>query len=633
MSVSSINYSNSVLGQSVQNLNNQLTNLSTQLSTGVKSQTYSGMGVNEGFAIAARAQLSNITAFSDTITNVSTIISAANTALQTLSTIGGQVQSGAASTSATLDNTGQTAAQESAASELSSLVGILNTQVGDRYIFSGSAINTPAVANATSIMNGSGTDAGLKQVINERQQADLGTDGMGRVSVTQPTTTSVQVAEDVAGSPFGLKLNSISSTLTGATVTAPSGSPAAMSVALGATNPNPGDQVSFEFNLPDGSTQTVQLTATNTTPPPTGSFTIGSTPAATAANLNTALTSSISKLANTSLVAASAVEAGDNFFNTDSTATGSVADNQASPAAPISGATALSGAAGTDSLTSSFANGDTITVNGKTITFSTSAATSTNANGGTINLSTGTVQDVLSAIDQITGTSTPSTVSGGVVTLHTDDASNFSITTSNATALNALGFSGGSVSALQPPLRVGGTPLGSATSLVSGASDTVQWYTGNSGPGSALASSTAQIDTSETVQYGMQANEQAIRTQLQNIAVFAAFTTSPTGTNSAQQIAALGQSVAANLTPTASQQSVSDIQTNLANAQTQIQAATARQTQIQSLAQNLIADTEQVSEDQVSSELLAVQNSLSASYEATSMLSKLSLVNYLPVGG
>lgn len=633
MSVSSINYSNSVLGQSVQNLNNQLTNLSTQLSTGVKSQTYSGMGVNEGFAIAARAQLSNITAFGDTITNVSTIISAANTALQTLSTIGGQVQSGAASTSATLDNTGQTAAQESAASELSSLVGILNTQVGDRYIFSGSAINTPAVANATSIMNGSGTDAGLKQVINERQQADLGTNGMGRVSVTQPTTTSVQVAEDVAGSPFGLKLNSISSTLTGATVTAPSGSPAAMSVALGATNPNPGDQVSFEFNLPDGSTQTVQLTATNTTPPPTGSFTIGSTPAATAANLNTALTSSISTLANTSLVAASAVEAGDNFFNTDSTATGSVADNQASPAAPISGATALSGAAGTDSLTSSFANGDTITVNGKTITFSTSAATSTNANGGTINLSTGTVQDVLSAIDQITGTSTPSTVSGGVVTLHTDDASNFSITTSNATALNALGFSGGSVSALQPPLRVGGTPLGSATSLVSGASDTVQWYTGNSGPGSALASSTAQIDTSETVQYGMQANEQAIRTQLQNIAVFAAFTTSPTGTNSAQQIAALGQSVAANLTPTASQQSVSDIQTNLANAQTQIQAATARQTQIQSLAQNLIADTEQISPDQVSSELLAVQNSLSASYEATSMLSKLSLVNYLPVGG
>ena len=84
MSVSSINYGSSVLGQSVQNINNQLTNLSTELSTGVKSQTYAGMGVNEGFAIAARSQLSNISAFTTTMTNVNTIISAANTALQSL---------------------------------------------------------------------------------------------------------------------------------------------------------------------------------------------------------------------------------------------------------------------------------------------------------------------------------------------------------------------------------------------------------------------------------------------------------------------------------------------------------------------------------------------------------------------
>ena len=97
MSVSSINYSASVLGQSVQNLNNQLTTLSTQLSSGVKSTNYAGMGVNEGFAIAARAQLANITAFGTTMTNVNTIISAANTALQTLSSIGSQVQSGASS--------------------------------------------------------------------------------------------------------------------------------------------------------------------------------------------------------------------------------------------------------------------------------------------------------------------------------------------------------------------------------------------------------------------------------------------------------------------------------------------------------------------------------------------------------
>jgi hypothetical protein len=626
MSVSSINYGASVLGQSVQNLNNQLTTLSTQLSSGVKSTNYAGMGVNEGFAIAARAQLANITAFGTTMTNVNTIISAANTALQTLSSIGSQVQGGASSGSLDLDNTGQTVAQETAASELSAVVGVLNTQVGDRYIFSGSAINTPAVASANSIINGTGTQAGLTQVIAERQQADLGTNGLGRLVISSPTPTSVQVSEDVAGSPFGLKLNSVSSTLTGATVTGPSGSPAAVSVDLGATNPNPGDQVSFTFNLPDGTTQTVQLTATNTTPPPTGSFTIGATPTATAANLNTALTASITTLANTSLVAASAVEAGDNFFDTAGTATGSVASNQATPPAPITGATALSGAAGTDSLSSSFAPGDTITVNGTPITFVASGATGTEVN------ITDSVQTLLTKIDSLTGTSAPSTVSGGVITLHADNAADLTVTSSNPSALAALGFSG-AVTAAQPPLRVGGTPLGSATSLVSGASNTVAWYTGNSGPGSARASSTARIDTSETVDFGAQANEQAIRIQLQNIAVFAAFKASPTGTNSAAQISALSQSIAANLTPQTGQQSIADIQTDFANAQTEIQAATARQTQTQAMMQNMIDQTENVSTDQVASELLAVQNSLQASYQATSMLSQLSLVRYLPLGG
>jgi len=187
MSISSINYGASVLGQSVQNLNNQLTTLSTQLSSGVKSTNYAGMGVNEGFAIAARAQLANITAFGTTMTNVNTVISAANTALQTLSSIGSQVQSGASSGSLDLNCTGQTVAQQTAASELSAVVGVLNTQVGDRYIFSGSAINTPAVASADSIINGTGTQAGLKQVIAERQQADLGTNGLGRLVISSPT--------------------------------------------------------------------------------------------------------------------------------------------------------------------------------------------------------------------------------------------------------------------------------------------------------------------------------------------------------------------------------------------------------------------------------------------------------------
>jgi flagellar hook-associated protein 3 FlgL len=270
MSINSVNYGNSVLNQNVLDLKNQLTTLQTQLASGQKSTTYAGMGVNEGFAIAARSQLASITAFTDTMTNVTTSINVANTALQSLVNVGTTVQNSANSSSPTLNNSGQTTGQQTASAELSSMLDILNTQSGNSYVFSGSATNTPSVASMDNILNGTTTQAGLKQVISERQQADLGTNGLGRVVISSPTPTSVQVAEDVAGSPFGLKLNSISSSLTGSTVTGPTGSPPAVSVDLGATNPNNGDTVSFKFNLPDGTTASIQLTASSANPPPAG---------------------------------------------------------------------------------------------------------------------------------------------------------------------------------------------------------------------------------------------------------------------------------------------------------------------------------------------------------------------------
>jgi len=82
MAINSVGFGGSLFGQAVQNLNTQLTSLSTQLATGEKSTTYSGMGLGEGFAIAARAQLASISAFGDAITNVNTTIDVANTALQ-----------------------------------------------------------------------------------------------------------------------------------------------------------------------------------------------------------------------------------------------------------------------------------------------------------------------------------------------------------------------------------------------------------------------------------------------------------------------------------------------------------------------------------------------------------------------
>jgi len=637
MSISSINYGSSLLGLSVQNISNQLSDLSTQLSSGVKSPNYAGMGVNEGFAIAARAQLSNISAFGTTITNVNTMISAANTGLQSLSDIADQVQSNASSSPQNLTSAGQTIGQQNATSELSAIVGILNTQVGNRYIFSGTAITTPALASANDILNGTTTQAGLKQVVSERLQADQGANGLGRLVITPPaaapatppaSSTLTTVAEDVPGSPFGLKLSSVSTTSTVTNVVSgPSGSPASFSVDFAAGQPSAGDTFSVTFNLPDGTTDSIKLTASSSTPLPTGSFAIGATTSDTAANFSNAITSAISTLAGTSLVAASAVQAGNEFFNTSGTATGTPLTNQVTPtAAAITGATLLSGAAGTDSLAGGFAAGNTITVNGTTLTFVASGAT-----GNQLNV-TDSVQALLSKIDQITGTSKPSTVHGGVISINTDDASTLSITTNPAGKLAALGFSGASITAAQPPLRVSGSPLSSATSLVNGTANTVKWYTGNSGPGSPRSTATVRVDSAQSVEFGAQANEQAIRQVIQSIATYAAVTVSPTATNSPAAVNALSERISTNLTPTLGQQSIQDIQTDFATAQTTMKDAQARQTQSQAALQSLVDQTEGINQSQVASEILALQNSLSASYQTTAMLSQLSLTKFLPVG-
>ncbi len=625
MAINGISYASSLLGQSVLDLKSQLDELQTQLASGKKSTVYSGMGVNEGFAIFARAQLSNLSAFTTTMTSINTTIDTASTALQSFNQIATQVKSAAGSGGALVNGSGQTVGQQTALLQLQSMLEILNTQAGDRYLFSGSAIDTPSVASVDDILNGKGALAGLKQLIAERNQADLGAGGLGRLVISSPIPTSVSVAEDVAGSPFGFKLNAVTSSLTGATVTGPGGSPPAVSVDLGATNPNNGDQVTFTFNLPDGTTEAIQLTASSSTPPPAGSFAIGATPTATAANLKAALNSAIGTLANTALVAASAMAASDNFFNSDSTATGSVVNNKAAVPAPITGATLLSGAAGTDSLATNFAIGDTITVNGTPLTFVAAGAT-----GNQLNV-TDSVQTLLSKIDSITGTSIPSTVSGGVITLHTDNAASLTVTSSNAAAFAALGF-GPTVTAIQPPLRVGGTPLNAATTLVSGAANTLAWYTGEAGSGPARASSTARVDQTAMIQYGVRANEQAIRSALQSVAAFAAVTTSPTSPNATALVSALNQRVATSLTPQGRQQSVADIETDLATAQVAMKDVSARQSQAQLTLQNLVDQTETISSDQVATEILALQTRLQASYQTTSMLSQLTLVKYLPVG-
>jgi flagellar hook protein FlgE len=121
---------------------------------------------------------------------------------------------------------------------------------------------------------------------------------------------------------------------------------------------------------------------------------------------------------------------------TDASKVGTVQSNKATPSVANTGATLLSGAAGSDSISANFAVNDTITVNGTVLTFVASGAT-----GNQLNI-TDSIQTLLNKIDSITGTAIPSTISAGSITLHSGTTADLSVTSSNSTAFAALGFTG-----------------------------------------------------------------------------------------------------------------------------------------------------------------------------------------------
>lgn len=313
MSISSIGSQSASAIQTLVQMRAQLNDLQRQMSTGQKSDTYAGLGLDRGLSIGLRAQLSAVNAYSDTITNVGTRIGIMQTALKRVGDIANTtrstiLQANAAGTSAgTLQATARTSLDE--------LVGLLNTQSGDRYLFSGRDTDKPAVASMTDMLDGQGSRAGLKQIISERQQADLGTAGTGRLTVTAPTATSVSIDDEA--SPFGIKLASASSTLSNATVTGPTGTPPSNMTVDFTGVPNEGEALTLRVTLPDGSTENITMTATTKSPPGNGQFTIGATAADTATNFQSALNTTIDKFAKTSLTAASAVQASNEFFNAD----------------------------------------------------------------------------------------------------------------------------------------------------------------------------------------------------------------------------------------------------------------------------------------------------------------------------
>jgi flagellar hook-associated protein 3 FlgL len=497
MAITGIGGASALTLQTIGNMRNQLDDLQRQLGSGMKSTSYAGLGLDRGLTVGLRSQLSSIGGYQQSITQVGVRLDLMQTALSQFSQITQSTKSTIVQSQFALNGGAQTQDQLNSKAVLDQMLGLLNTGADGRYLFSGRSVTQAPVETSDHILNGDGLKAGLKQIIDERRQADLGS-GTGRLTVGG-SGTQVSLTEDTG--IYGMKLVGATTNATGATVSGPSPSPATLTVDLGGTNPNPGDVVSFTFKMPDGTTRDLKLTATTASPPAAGQFTIGATSTDTATNLQAALSQGVTTMAHTELVAASAVAAGNDFFNTD---------------------------------------------------------------------------------------------------------------------------------ASHPPQRVDGPPFDTATQAKNGTSaDTVSWYMGDNATDDPRSTAQARVDSSQTVSYGSRANEEALRSSIQNVALFVATSFTPSDPNGQGQYKALTQRLNTSLVGSPSQQSVTDLAGELAGAQTAINNAKDRHNQSNTTLTNLLQSVEGAPQEEVASQILALQTSLQATLQTTALLLKTSLVNYL----
>ena len=188
-----------LLTKSLVNMRAQLGDLQRHSATGKKSADYAGLGLERGLTVGLRAHLSAIGGYNDTITNV-TCASSLRNRLGRIADIGREVKSVTSQTT----RAGPRPCG-AGASSLGELLGLLNTPVGDRYIFSGLATDTARGRVAAHILDGDGARAGFRQLVTERIQADLGAGGLGRLIFRLPTATSVRWPKS-RRPPFGFKL-------------------------------------------------------------------------------------------------------------------------------------------------------------------------------------------------------------------------------------------------------------------------------------------------------------------------------------------------------------------------------------------------------------------------------------------
>ncbi len=186
-----------MLLRGIDKLNAQNDSLTAELSSGVMSDSYAGLGDQAYQAISLEPQISATNAWQTNATQTQTKLSATQTAMTSITSIADSLQSTLLSLRGNVSTSTISTASTQASQQLTELTALLNTQSDGRYVFAGTAsdqapVNTPDLASSSMVSS----------IINAVSQ--VGTAG---AAATQAATLGAASDNSPANSVFSAQLS------------------------------------------------------------------------------------------------------------------------------------------------------------------------------------------------------------------------------------------------------------------------------------------------------------------------------------------------------------------------------------------------------------------------------------------
>lgn len=567
--------------------------LSNQIASGRAADTYAGLGAGRTQSLSARAQIGALDGYIAAAGTGATRVALASASLQQVATLTSAAWSALDSAGTSTGSTARAILQQSALGQLGGVLDALNQSTGGQYIMGGRVTDRAPVESAERILDGdpaAGLD-GLRQVIAERQAADLGTGSprTGRLDVAS-AGASARVSESASAdvrANFGFTLQGVvSSNPAALSVSLTAGTPSTATLSF-TGQPKDGDVVRVTVENADGSQSLLDLTARNAGSGGDATFAIGADAAASAKNLTAAL-------------AGKAVIGVQSGSPPGATAT-------------LAGGTP---AAATVAIGGGLKAGDSVEVtvglrDGTSQTLTLSATTSDVTSGFRIGATPGeTAANLSNALSSMLDGLAGTRLAAGSAFRATDD------------------FFAGSSSPGLSPRRVATDAAGNATGFLADPSGrTLVWYKGDDTSADPRQTAIVPVSRDQSAAIGVQANESALRAAVSGLAILAVtpFGNDPSGA----RFALYADRTKALLRPADGQPNLQGIATDLSLAATRIDTQKSQNVATKAILQKTVDGVETVSTEEAAARLLSLQTQLQASYQATSMLSKLSLTNYL----